>query len=62
MGRIELGRRWGKHPTTAVRIMKRFGVAGLKMGDCPQSSRLYLVKDVLRVEKLAKLTAHTKFQ
>jgi len=60
MGRIEHGRRWDKHPSTVVRIMKRFGVAGLKMGDSSQSSRLYSVKDVFRVEKLANLKAQTE--
>jgi hypothetical protein len=45
-----LGLRWSVHPTTAVRIMVRFGEGGLKFGDRRQCSRRFSMKSVLRVE------------
>jgi hypothetical protein len=42
-----LGRRWGKHPKTAARIMKRRGVQPMRL---TARSVLFRLSDVLQVE------------
>jgi len=42
-----LGRRWGKHPKTAARIMKRHGIEPMRL---TAKSVLFKLSDVLRVE------------
>jgi hypothetical protein len=42
-----LRKRWGKHPKTAARIMKRYGVRPMRL---TARSVLFKLSDVLRVE------------
>jgi len=42
-----LGKRWGKHPKTAARIMKRHGVQPMRL---TARSVLFRLSDVLQVE------------
>jgi hypothetical protein len=42
-----LGKRWGKHPKTASRIMKRHGIQPMRL---TARSVLFKLSDVLRVE------------
>ena len=60
IGRTALAKKWDKHPTTVVRIFRRHGVTGLKSGQAMQSSRMFEMDDVLRVEKLLRLNARDK--
>jgi len=53
----QIGTRWSYHRTTAVRIMQKFGYAGVKKGSSKQSSRRFFEKDVVRVESLMRSCA-----
>jgi len=57
----EIGVRWDYHPSSVVRIMRRFGCSGIKFGDSKQASRRYASQDVEMVEKLAALKASGRF-
>lgn len=48
----ELAARWCCHPSSVGRIMRRFGISGLKFSDNQQGSRRYLDADVKRVEDI----------
>ncbi|MEI6491454.1 MAG: hypothetical protein WCO94_02815 [Verrucomicrobiota bacterium] len=51
----EVGQRWNYHPSHVPRVMRRFGVSGLKFGSTKQSARRFADEDVRRVERLAGL-------
>ncbi len=51
----QIGERWGCHPGTAARILKRFGHAGVKFGASKQSARRWRETDVEQVEKQAAI-------
>ena len=45
--------RWGYHPSSVIRVMRRFGFSGLKFGTSKQAARRYADADVRKVEKVA---------
>jgi len=51
----KLASRWACHPSTAVRILERFGFAGAKFGLSKQAARRFSDADVRTVEKIAGL-------
>jgi hypothetical protein len=51
----DLGLRWGYHPSSVIRVMRRFGFSGMKFGSSKQSARRYADEEVKVVEKLASL-------
>ena len=48
----EIAHRWSVHRATVLRIMKRFGCAGIKFGESDQSARRFAWLDVYRIEKV----------
>jgi hypothetical protein len=44
--------RWHCHPTSVLRIMKRFGFSGAKFGKAKQAGRRFSDREVKIVEKL----------
>ena len=50
----QIAERWHCNRTTAVRILNRFGYAGLKLGDTKQAMRRFSKQDVDRVEAAAR--------
>jgi hypothetical protein len=51
----ELAARWNTHPTTVLRIMRRFGFSGAKLGPGKQAGRRFSDRDVHKVEGLTGL-------
>ena len=51
----ELAIRWEFHPSSVIRVMRRFGFGGMKFGTTKQAARRYADHDVKTVEKLAAL-------
>ena len=49
----EIAQRWGVHPSTVLRTMRRFGYSGLKFGRSKQAARRFLLTKVQELEKLA---------
>lgn len=47
--------RWDCHPSSVIRVMRRYGVSGIKFGATKQAARRFSLKDVETVEKLAGL-------
>ncbi|MEI7821371.1 MAG: hypothetical protein WCK55_10665 [Verrucomicrobiota bacterium] len=50
-----IANRWDCHPSSVIRVMRRYGVSGIKFGATKQSARRFSLKDVETVEKLAGL-------
>ena len=50
-----IGLRWEYHPSSVIRVMRRFGFTGVKFGTARQAARRYADRDVMKVEKLAGL-------
>jgi hypothetical protein len=48
----QLAMRWNTHPTSVLRIMKRFGFSGAKFGKAKQAGRRFSDREVRVVEKL----------
>jgi len=55
----ELGSRWEYHPSSVVRVMRRFGFSGMKFGPSKQAARRFADADVKTVERIAALQIHT---
>lgn len=49
--------RWDCHPSSVIRVMRRYGVGGIKFGVNKQAARRFSLKDVERIEVLAGLNA-----
>ena len=47
-----IAQRWGVHPSSVLRIMRRYGFSGAKMGPSRNSPRRFKFTDVTQVEAL----------
>lgn len=52
----QVAERWNCHPSTAVRILERFGHAGMKSGHQKNSLRRFDASEVMRIEMLLRLS------
>lgn len=50
---VKVAGRWDTHPSSVLRIMKRFGYSGAKFGTAKQAARRFPEREVRIVEKLA---------